>query len=92
MHREPPERVSAAPTERPVRFDYRWDWLANQTAWEGGGAFYERALGGEGQMVNGADSSSSLRPAALYFATNIRDMAGGYSATTDRGGFVSVEY
>jgi RHS repeat-associated protein len=97
MARQPAPRLGDAPDERVVSFTYRYDWLANQVEHtDDSGAFYERMLGAEGQVVNGfgaTEASADARPTALYLSSNL-PTAGAMSpdVNVDRGGWLRVHY
>ncbi|MEZ4252777.1 MAG: RHS repeat-associated core domain-containing protein [Polyangiales bacterium] len=97
MTRQPAPRLGDAPDERVVSFTYRYDWLANQVEHtDDSGAFYERMLGAEGQVVNGfgaTEASADARPTSLYLSSNL-PTAGAMSpdVNVDRGGWLRVHY
>lgn len=101
MQRVPAPMLPQMAPERVKQLEYRHDWLANQVSWiddtlgvDGEGtSFYERSIGQEGQLVNGADEDiANLRPAALYFSAQLPDSAPAYDAGADRGGWLDLEY
>ncbi len=101
MRREPAPMLPTMEAERVKTLEYRHDWLANQVSWIDdtlgtsgeGNSFYERSIGQEGQLVNGADEDiGALRPAALYFSAQLPTSAPSFDAGIDRGGWVDLEY
>ncbi|MBN4049561.1 hypothetical protein JYT86_00725, partial [bacterium AH-315-N03] len=84
MREEPPDMAPTLPPSRVINLNWSWDYLANQTEWDDDQqSFYERSIG---RIDNGDALSDTLRPSALYLASNV-DVAGG----TDRG-WVEVDY
>ncbi len=91
MRRRPAPMVGVLPTERVVDLSYRYDFLANVVEWtDDAGAFYERSLGTEGQLVNGFQTHE--RPGALYFAANLPRSPSATDSSIDRGGWLRVRY
>jgi RHS repeat-associated protein len=87
MRQRPAEMVSALPSGRVASLTWSWDYLANTTEWtDDQSSFYERSLG---RIVNGDNLSSTLRPSALYLASNIGD---GTSPLHGGSGWVEVDY
>ena len=86
MRQTPATMVSAEPPDRVVSLTWTWDYLANTTEWgDDANSFYERSLGA---IANGDDLSATLRPSALYLASNIGD-----GSQLDGGsGWVEVDY
>ena len=96
-----PMRTAPAPAvvdlnaigSRVQSLTWQYDWLGNMQEWtDDAHAFYERSLG---DIENGADRATPDRPAALHFATDIRQSSAAPSAfepSTDRGGYVEVDY
>jgi RHS repeat-associated protein len=90
MQQVPAEIASPAPETRVMDMWWSWDFLANMTAWEDdASSFYERSLGG---IVNGDAESASLRPSALYFATNIPAYGHSEDLSGGQAGLVTTEY
>ncbi len=101
MRRQPAPMLPQMASDRVKTLEYRHDWLANQVSWIDdtlgsngeGTSFYERSIGQEGQLVNGADEDiDALRPAALYFSAQLPTAAPSFDAGIDRGGWVDLEY
>jgi RHS repeat-associated protein len=85
--------ASRLPEGRTAALEYRFDWLGNMTEWpDDAGAFYERSLGADGQLLNGFELGPQGRPGALYFSSNIRSASGDVDPALDRGGWLSVDY
>ncbi|MCZ7685881.1 MAG: hypothetical protein M5U28_46845 [Sandaracinaceae bacterium] len=62
--------ISALPSGRVHTLTWTWDYLANTTEWtDDAESFYERSIGA---ITNGDDdTSATLRPSALYVASNV---------------------
>ncbi|MBI4511515.1 MAG: hypothetical protein HY698_17915 [Deltaproteobacteria bacterium] len=79
--------VARMPEGRVANLMWQYDWLGNMTHWtDDANAFYERSIG---TITNGnaaGASGASLRPSALYLASDLRGPA------TDRGGWVEMDY
>ncbi|MCC7538792.1 MAG: RHS repeat-associated core domain-containing protein, partial [Deltaproteobacteria bacterium] len=90
MRTRPAPMLPAQPANRVSALEWRYDWLANMTAWreperaDDGTSFYERELG---TIANGSAEPQG-RPSALRLATNLNASASG----SDRGGWLSVDY
>lgn len=84
----PAPAVPSAPAERVMSLTWDYDFLGNSREWtDDASAFYERSLD---RITNGIDETDG-RPSAIRIATNISTADHTY-ATTDRGGWVEVDY
>lgn len=99
MREKPAPMISPLPPERVNDLVYRYDWLANMVEWDDDGteAFYERKIG---RITNGGDDAyldgyghATLRPSALYMASDISDTPGTWTGGDEnRGGWLEVRY
>ncbi len=90
MRTAPAPMVPNLPSERVNSLTWQYDWLGNMQDWtDDASSFYERSLG---DIENGADRVTHLRPSALHLASNIRDIGGSNDPLVDRGGWVDLSY
>ena len=67
MRPTPAAMAAALPAERVNTLHWRYDWLGNMQEWtDDASSFYERSIG---DIENGADRATHVRPGALHFAS-----------------------
>ena len=90
MRPTPAAMAAALPAERVNTLRWRYDWLGNMQDWtDDASSFYERSIG---DIENGADRATHVRPGALHFASNIQKSASAINVAVDRGGWVEATY
>lgn len=94
MRSRPAPMLPPLPTSRLADLTYTYDWMANETLWEDDArSFHERSIG---QIGNGADHSTgrgnspTLRPSALYIASNLPQSAS--EPLEPSNGWLDVDY
>jgi len=94
MSSTPAPMLPPMPESRLGDLTYSYDWMANQTVWEDDArSFYERSIG---EIANGADHASgrganpTLRPSALYVASNLPRSES--EALESNDGWLDVDY
>ncbi|UJR85584.1 SpvB/TcaC N-terminal domain-containing protein [Sandaracinus amylolyticus] len=89
MRELPAPSVAGSLDTRVLELEWDYDFLGNSTRWDDDlHAFHERSLE---RITNGIDEAGD-RPSAIRLATSISTGSHPYSGTTERGGWLEVDY